>query len=249
MPTHLDDKQQRIITTWLQCAYDLTNDPYASFIALWISFNAFCYAQYAKDANRRRADLKKETGLRVLTNVPSRVEGTARRDGQRFWLKIENPSKISIDISERYTEDIIFSRFARQYRLCYKELLQQTKFKESVETFRKSLEKKNRWYVVNMARIDKYDPESDYKDMVKRNIIVPFDNCQDLNELKNALYQVRCNVFHGEKVPGDPNDDRIVKAAYPVLRAIMDVLVAKVVNPKGLQTPATDKGPCGLPYV
>jgi hypothetical protein len=53
---------------------------------------------------------------------------------------------------------------------------------------------------------------------------VPFENYADLTQLKNVLYQVRCNVFHGEKVPGDVNDDRIVRAAYPVLLRIMQQL-------------------------
>jgi len=229
MPTHLDDKQQKIITTWLERSRALTDDPYASFIALWISFNAFCYARYSKDANRRRADLRNETGLRVLTASPARAEGTALLEAQRFRLNIEKPGKISIVISERYTEDIIFSQFARHYRSRYNELLQQPHFEEAVKTFRNLLAKNGRWYVVNMARSDDYDPKGDYDTMVQRNIIIPFDNYQDLTELKNALYQVRCNVFHGEKVPGEFNDDRIVKAAYPVLHAIMEALVTEAV--------------------
>jgi hypothetical protein len=98
-----------------------------------------------------------------------------------------------------------------------------------VKAFRNSLAKNGKWYVVNMARSHDYDPMADYNTMVARNIIVPFDNYTNLNELKNVLYQVRCNVFHGEKVPGEINDDRIVKTAYPVLLAIMETLVTDAV--------------------
>ena len=228
MPNYLDDKQRRIITTWLKRSRDLTDDPYASFIALWISFNAFCYARYAKNANRRRADLRNGTGLNVLTSEPARAEGTAILEDQRFRLEIETPGRISILISERYTEDIIFSQFASHYQSCYDELLKQPNFEESVKAFRNSLAKNDRWYVINMARSDDYNPKGDYQAMVQRNIIVPFKNYKKLTELKNALYQVRCNVFHGEKVPGELNDDRIVKTAYPVLFAIMEALVKTV---------------------
>jgi hypothetical protein len=228
MPNYLDDKQRRIITTWLKRSRELTDDPYASFIALWISFNAFCYARYAKNANKRRADLRNGSGLNVLNSEPARAEGTAILEDQRFRLEIETPGRISILISERYTEDIIFSQFARHYQSCYDELLKQPNFEESVKAFRNSLAKNDRWYVINMARSDDYNPKGDYQAMVQRNIIVPFENYKKLTELKNALYQVRCNVFHGEKVPGELNDDRIVKTAYPVLFAIMEALVKTV---------------------
>lgn len=38
------------------------------------------------------------------------------------------------------------------------------------------------------------------------------------------LHQIRCNVFHGEKIPGELNDDRIVNAATPVLRELLIAL-------------------------
>ncbi len=46
-----------------------------------------------------------------------------------------------------------------------------------------------------------------------------------LAQLKSMLYQVRNSVFHGGKVPSDLNDDRIVKAATPVLALICERLV------------------------
>ena len=36
---------------------------------------------------------------------------------------------------------------------------------------------------------------------------------------------IRCNIFHGEKAPGVLNDDRIVKAATPVLRQLLEILL------------------------
>jgi hypothetical protein len=161
----------------------------------------------------------------VLPSTPPRADGTALLESQRFRLNIEKPGKISIVIAERYTEDMIFSQFAHHYQVRYDEILQQPTFQESVKAFRHALAKNGRWYVVNMARSHDYDPMGDSTIMVERNIIVPFDNYTNLTALKNALYQVRCNVFHGEKVPGEINDDRIVKAAYPVLLVIMETLV------------------------
>ncbi len=39
------------------------------------------------------------------------------------------------------------------------------------------------------------------------------------------MYQIRCNIFHGEKTPGDLNDDRIVKSSLPLLRYLVNKLV------------------------
>lgn len=53
--------------------------------------------------------------------------------------------------------------------------------------------------------------------MDSRNIIVLFDNIYKLRILKDVLFQIRCNIFHGEKTPSDVHDDRIVATSYPVL--------------------------------
>jgi len=221
---YFDDKQKRIISSWLARSRSLTADPYAAFMALWISFNAYCYALYAKKAQKRRADLRVDKGLRLITSEPSRAECTISLESERFKIEIEQPGRISIMVSEKYTEDVVFSEFAKQFQQQYSELLKGQDFHASVETFQKSLYKKDhdKYYVVNMARSNEYDPSGNYESMVAKNIIIPFEDINDLKQLKNALYQVRCNVFHGEKVPGDINDDRIVKTAYPVLLSLME---------------------------
>jgi len=228
----LDNKQRRIILSWFERSQDLSSDPYASFIALWISFNAYCYARYAETANKRRADLRIDRGLKEVTSERSRAEGTVFLDSDfgRFKLEIDKPGRISIILSERYTEDIIFSRFAKTHQRHYEEWLKQEDFLRLVEAFRDSLAKNDKFYVINMARIRdyrQYDPNKDYKELIARNIIVTLDSYKKLAQLKNVLYQVRCNVFHGEKVPGDVNDDRIVKKAQPVLYAILEAVIGK----------------------
>jgi len=40
-----------------------------------------------------------------------------------------------------------------------------------VKTFRNSLAKNDRWYVINMARSDDYNPKGDYHGMAQRHII------------------------------------------------------------------------------
>jgi hypothetical protein len=218
----LDHKQQKIVSSWLQRAMDLSKDTYASFISLWISFNAYCYSQYAAKANKHRADLRNDAGLRNITPDPLRAEGTVRLDNARYRLNIEKPGRILIIVSERYTEDIVFTQFAREYQPLYQELLRDVEFEKAVAKFQRAIRKKGgRHFIVNMARHREYSPDGDYDTMVQRHIIVPFENKEDLEELKNVLYQVRCNVFHGEKLPGLMNDDKIVRTAQPVLERIL----------------------------
>ena len=224
----LDSKQKKIITTWLEQSRSLADDPYSSFIALWISFNAYCCAKYAQKACKGRADLRNDHGLRevTVTGEPFSLEGTIRLDGARFELEINQPGRIRIHISEKYTEDRIFSEFAKDYRSEYAKLFDEAAFAISVKEFQSSLDHEGKFYVVNMLKASDYEVNRDYTKLVKDNIIVPLADCKDLRQLKDVLYQVRSNVFHGEKVPGLPNDDRIVKKAYPVLLRIMESLAS-----------------------
>lgn len=45
-------------------------------------------------------------------------------------------------------------------------------------------------------------------------------------EVLKCLYQVRCNLFHGGKLPGDPRDEGLVEAAYTVTSKLIGPLIA-----------------------
>lgn len=59
---------------------------------------------------------------------------------------------------------------------------------------------------------------------VSKNFLVLFED-DKIGTLKRVLYQIRSNIVHGEKLPGAVNDDKIVRAAYPVIQKIMGVVV------------------------
>ena len=59
-----------------------------------------------------------------------------------------------------------------------------------------------------------------------KKIVVPFDDFTKLSQVKRVLYQIRCNIFHGAKVPGEVNDDRITKCAIPILRRLVQMAIA-----------------------
>ena len=234
---YLDEKQQKIIIGWFDRAIELEGDEYASFISLWISFNAFCCAQYAEVANRLRADLKQGKGLKNLNSDPITAEGFAQMNDDQYKININEPGEITIVVSERYTEDIIFSKFAKDYQRQYEKLLDKADFREVIEGFQHAILKDDweddRHFVINMSKHKDYLDYKDkvgYKTLIGKNIVAPFEETENLMHLKDVLYQVRCNIFHGEKVPKEPNDDRIVKAAYPVLKGLMDPIIKEITN-------------------
>ena len=226
MKIPLDSKQYRLVRAWM--AYS-AHDEYGRFISYWVAFNALCAAKYEKDAYLPRADLdqKKSTGLASVGESAAPVSGTVKRDGTSIRLALDSPGPVSIRIAERYSEDIIFDSFAKEYQSLYEEWLRDPAFGAAVDALRAAIGKgRPRPYVVNMTRATEHRPdEMSYEDMKRGSVIVPWEAKAKLAQLKAVLYQVRNNIFHGEKVPGELNDDRIVKAATPVLAFICERLV------------------------
>jgi hypothetical protein len=218
-----DKRQARIIRAWLSRSRDTASDAYDAFIGLWIAFNAYCYGRYARLAHRNRADLRNEAGLRSLSDAPTAAVGQIVREPSRVRLELTQPGRVVIVIRERYTEDIIFSQLAKDFRVTYLDWLKDIRFAAHVAAFHAALARNGRHYVVNMAVVDRYDPKN-LDALANQGVIVPFEDPTKIDDLIDVLYQVRCNVFHGEKVPYDPNDDKIVKAAHPVLLFIVEKL-------------------------
>jgi hypothetical protein len=224
--TSLDAKQKHLMTSWIGLADRTGMDAYTQFMALWIAFNAYCCAHYAQAAHRERADVRKSRGLDGLTDEEQPVSGTIRRSNNRVTIDLESPSTIRIVIAEKYTEDHIFTAFAEQHADTYHLLLQDDAFRDGVLRVQQSLEKRaGNYYVINMAKARHHDENADLRAMEAANIIIRFTDTNSLRQLKDVLYQVRCNIFHGEKQPGILNDDRIVTAATPVLRQLLGALV------------------------
>lgn len=229
----LDEKQQRLVTAWIgygTLRTGVDRDEYSRFISLWVAFNAVCYARYATVANKYRPDLAKDHGLTEATSDPKKLEGTISRKSDRVKLEIARPGRIIISIAKKYTEDVIYAQFAKEFQRQYTNWLTKHTFESEVLAFREAIKKDKHYYVINMARASELKQNSNYKEMRSSNIIVSFENHKMLKQLKDVMYQVRNNVFHGEKVPGDLNDDWIVKAAHPVLLNILKRIVPECVG-------------------
>lgn len=222
----MDSRQKEIFYTWFQQGVENAHKPYFGFISLWIAFNAYCVAKYSTKANRLLAYLNKDKGFRKLSGTTVEItEGLISENNGVYSIDIKQAGRIRIVVKERFIESAIFDAFAKGFANQYIEMIrQQEDFAEAVNALRKNLQKKENCYVVDMSRAREYAPKLSYKELVERSIIVPFEDITDIVQFKNVLYQVRCNLFHGEKLPGITNDDKIVRAAYPVLLAILVAL-------------------------
>lgn len=47
-------------------------------------------------------------------------------------------------------------------------------------------------------------------------------NEQNLSQVMSCLYQVRCNLFHGGKLPGNPRDEKLVQASYDLASLLLE---------------------------
>ena len=223
--TYFDEKQIKIINSWHSLS-EKADDNYMAFMAEWIAFNAICYNLYSEKAVKKRANIESTrnqlntiTENLVHTKILSATETKIRSHNDKWKININFPdSKLSLSISEIYTEDIIFNEFVLDNENWYNEnhILSNNLF----ESLKDSLKKDKRNFVINMAKSSWYSETLDIDEMSERNIVIL---CEDnnLKTVKNVLYQIRCNIFHGEKTPGDLNDDRIVKSSLPLLRFLV----------------------------
>lgn len=224
MKKYFDDKQKTLINAWTTQAAESANE-YLKFMSNWIAFNAICYNLFYEQSIMDRAELdrKKSKLSSIKDSINQNLEIQAQSASitlkkERIEIDIKAPERLNFSIKEKYTEDLIYEQFVKSY------LNKITVGQEIFQSLKDSLKKDDRFYVINMARIKDYNQSEDIDVQSKRNILVLCEN-NDLKAIKDVLYQIRCNIFHGEKIPGDINDDRIVKSANPILDLITKYLV------------------------
>lgn len=229
---YFDDKQKKLILSWHNLS-ESSDDYYLAFIAEWIAFNAICYNLYHETAVMERANIDRAKSK--LNKIQKRLQESTNITAERTMLESKNerwnidimlPDRLFLSISRRYTEDRIFDMFVEKYSEWYSQnlLVTENLFNELKSALTKTINQVNRNFVINMARIKDYSTEKDVEEMANQRIIILCEK-NDLTYIKNVLYQIRCNIFHGEKTPGDINDDRIVKRALPILKILVNKLI------------------------
>jgi hypothetical protein len=222
----MDEKQKKLILAWHEQSVNSSNE-YLKFMSNWIAFNAICYSLYHEKAIREKAQIdtgksKIEKVVQLLVNEDEGYSAEAKIVGRedRLTIDIKLPERLFLTIKKTFTEDNIYREFIRDYEAKFNI---DKDFIELVEKFQESIFRDNNYYVINMLKIKKFN-QKDITKMIEDEVVV------QLNEIKysntqRVLYQIRNNIFHGEKVPGNVNDDRIVKGANPVLNYIVSACI------------------------
>ena len=229
---YFDDKQRKLIKSWRNLSEN-SEDYYMAFISEWIAFNAICYNLYFEKSIMERANIdRKKSKLSQIEkklgqSINMSAEEAVIESKNNSWnLDIHFPDRLFLSISKIFTEDRIYDLFATEYSKWYSESIKEneTYFQDIKESLKKNEENIERYYVINMARFKDFSFSKDIDSQANSNIIKLCES-NDLQTIKNVLYQIRCNIFHGEKIPGDINDDRIVKSALPMLRFLVNKLI------------------------
>jgi hypothetical protein len=222
---YFDYKQKKLINAWHKISLN-SDDAYVCYIAEWIAFNAICYNLFYDNAIKERAQI--DTKKSKLKNINKRLTSDEEIEVQQAKVTLKDdkwsidlflPERIYLNISKNFTEDLIFHEFVANFCVWY-----QNNSTDLFNDIKNSLYRGERSYVINMAKSDFYNENNNVDEMARSNVIVLCEK-NDLTTLKNVLYQIRCNIFHGEKTPGDLNDDRIVKSAFPILKYLVENLM------------------------
>ena len=222
----MDEKQKKLILAWHEQSVNSSNE-YLKFMSNWIAFNAICYSLYHEKAIRERAQIdtgksKIEKVVQLLVNEDGGYSAEAKIVGRedRLTIDIKLPERLFLTIKKTFTEDNIYREFIRDYEAKFNI---DEDFIELVEKFQESIFRDNNYYVINMLKIKKFN-QKDITKMIEDEVVVQLNEIKYSNTQK-VLYQIRNNIFHGEKVPGNVNDDRIVKGANPVLNYIVSACI------------------------
>ena len=225
--TQFYKKQYDIIKSWHNLAFR-EKSPYVKFFSNWISFNTACYALFYKNAIRERVDFD---DIRKLPNIKSRLEiersinleeGHISSTEKNLKLKLKFPEKINLTIKERFSENYIYDEFSNKFEseFVFDDL------DPDLISLKNSLTKSNgRIYVIDMSRFDTQYNEGNDIDKMSSNGVISLLEDNSLSTIVKVLYQIRCNIFHGGKEPGDSDDDLIVKAANPILNRLVKFFI------------------------
>ena len=228
---YFDDKQKKLINSWNNLS-EKSEDAYMSFMAKWIAFNAVCYNLYHEKAIIDRPNIDRQKSKTGLNKIHKSLNHSTLVEVEKAQINITSEkwsvdlslteSRLFISVSNNYTEDIIFSEFEKDNKSWY--------IKNPCIDFAKlkdSLKKGDHFYIINMAKSKDYrDNDISLSEMIQKNVVKLCEE-NNLKTLINVLYQIRGNIFHGEKTPGVFNDDRIVKSALPVLKYVVSYLIEK----------------------
>ena len=154
MKKYFDDKQKTLINAWISQATESSNE-YLKFMSNWIALNAICYHLFFEQAvmDRAEIDRKKSKLPKIKESVKQNTKIQAQNTSitlkkEKIEIDIKAPERLNFSIKEIYTEDLIYEQFVKSYSKII------TVNEEFFQMLKESLKKNDRYYVINMARIN-----------------------------------------------------------------------------------------------
>ena len=178
-------------------------DYFPPFINLWVAFNAWYrghYAKYAKKSDRFLINhIKQDTTPQnpLLTNLKKLLEDNTKKENIRFKSDLEQFHYALKQSALRYDDT------EPPKRLSFENALLDYGNKTLLDSYENLIKNKGEH---NKIELDKVFITDDF-------LIV-------MAGLVETIYQVRCNLFHGNLSPEKQNHE-VVKYAYSVLNDLM----------------------------
>lgn len=119
-----------------------------------------------------------------------------------LWLSLA--SFLNERYQEEFRESKKLEKFQKEFAEEYKRLVEEDEiFKKILNLEFPKTSETSREFVENLqtGRIEDRDYFSN-------------ENIYDFTKFINVIYQIRCNFFHGDKIPFDPEDEKLVLWAY-----------------------------------
>ncbi len=146
-----------------------------------------------------------------------------------------SPEELSLTIKEKYAEYLIYKEYVKEYKDWYIEesLNHRKMFNNLQKTLSKDTQEGEISFIINMGRYDEYRKHLLGNNILSKPSIQKMSGnntiqlCKEnnLQTVKDVLYLIRCNIFHGQKTPGDERDDEIVQNALPLLSFLVKKLM------------------------
>lgn len=89
----------------------------------------------------------------------------------------------------------------------------------------KKLQDHNSNFKSNVEALKKAAPVYDMRYPADRSKAKEINNIENLGEVLDVIYQIRCNLFHGAKGLKDERDNNLVKLAYDILTELFKEIV------------------------
>lgn len=230
-----------------------------AFLLQWIAFNALCDAAYRDEAWRLVAKLKNGRNLQILKDG-SRISGKFVRRQDGCELIIESPAEVSISLEEKNIESMLYSAFARDFERSIRRMPEklQEKYSElrtwllNAHTgcqsalsllYEKECDARDSHtlrrtapVIIDYAELRRHRKKwknATYDQLRGAGVFIELSADADIPQVVRAIYKLRCNLFHGSRLPAGYNSfTSLVPLAYDMVHFMQNCAMEHMVRIK-----------------